>query len=100
MHTVFENISQRIVSTYRRQMTRFAPVIPEALSADEQEAMEISQKELHGFFSAFYERMYEQPDAFGLPLTPDVCIVEGDGKQKKQDVTKGRGSDCREVSLT
>ncbi|MCJ7738321.1 MAG: hypothetical protein MUQ10_13585 [Anaerolineae bacterium] len=82
----FENVSQRVVFSYWRQLKEFVPVIPEHLSEGEHQAMEKSQKDLHGFFSAFYRCAYDDPAAFGLPVTEDVCTNEGDGKDEKRVV--------------
>ena len=82
--TAFENISQRVVFSYRRQLSEFVPVIPECLSPSEQHDMQVSQVELQAFFRAFYECVYDHPEMFGLSLTEDVYIDEGDGKEKKQ----------------
>jgi hypothetical protein len=86
--TAFENVTQRVVFSYRRQLSEFVPVIPEHLSPSEQHDMHVSQKELDAFFCAFYECAYDHPEMFGLPLTEDVCVEEGDGKEKKQNVAK------------
>ena len=84
----FENISQRVVFSYQRQMAEFAPVLPESLSASEQDKMQASQKELDAFFRALYQCAYDQPATFGLPTTDDACVQEGDSKERKQEVTK------------
>jgi hypothetical protein len=82
----FEYISQRVVFSYRRQLKEFAPVIPEHLSEGEHQAMGKPQKDLHGFFSAFYQCAYDDPATFGLPVTEDVCTDEGAGKDEKRVV--------------
>jgi len=84
--TAFDNISQRVVFSYRRQLKEFVPAILEDLSAGEHQGMEASQKDLHGFFSAFYRCAHDDPAAFGLPITEDVCTNEGDGKDEKRVV--------------
>ena len=85
---VFENVSQRVVFSYQRQLSEFAPVIPEGLSPSEQHDMQTSQVELDGFFRAFYGCAYDRPEMFGLPLTEDVCVDKGDSKETKQDVAR------------
>jgi hypothetical protein len=84
----FENISQRVVSSYQRQLGDGDPVIPGHLSPSEQHDMQVAQRDLDGFFRAFYQCAYDHPEVFGLPLAEDVCVEEGDGKEAKQDVTK------------
>lgn len=86
--TAFENISQRVVYSYQRQMPEFAPVIPAGLSPSEQRDMQVSQEAFHSFFRALYRCAYDDPERFGLPTTEDVYVEEGDGKEAKQDVTR------------
>ena len=54
--TVFQNISQRVVSPYQRQL---AALVPDTADA--------GQRNLHGFFEALYASLYDDPAAFGLP---------------------------------
>jgi hypothetical protein len=86
--TTFENVSQRVVFSHLRQLSDHCPVLPEGLSPDEQRDMRASQQDLYDFFRAFYRCAYDHPEAFGLPLTEDVYVREGDGKEAKQDVAK------------
>jgi hypothetical protein len=86
--TAFENISQRVVFSHLRQLSDHGPVLPEGLSPSEQRDMRASQQELYGFFRAFYQCAYDHPEAFGLPLTEDVYVREGDGKETKNEVSK------------
>jgi hypothetical protein len=84
--TVFENISQRVAFSYQRQLPEFAPVTSEHLPPSEQHDVHDSQQDLHRFFYAFYRCAYDHPGSFGLPLTKDVYVEEGDGKETKRDV--------------
>ena len=84
----FESISQRIVFSYQRQLSECAPVRPEGLSPSEQHEMQVSQQELAAFFRALYECVYDHPETFGLPLTQDVYMDEGDDKKTKQNIAR------------
>jgi len=84
----FEGISQRVVFSYQRQLPKFASVTPEGISLSEQQELQASQEELDAFFRAFYERAYAHPETFGLPIADDVCMEEGDSKERKRDVTR------------
>ena len=84
----FENISQRVVFSYIRQLTQFAPFFPEHLSPGDQHDMQRSQKELHNFFRAFFKHAYEVPELFGLPIKPDTLMIPGYTKEEKQAVSK------------
>ena len=85
---VFENVSQRVVFSHLRQLSGHGPVLPEGLSPSEQHDMQASQQELYDFFHAFYGCAYDRPELFGLPVTEDICVEEGDTKERKQDVAK------------
>jgi hypothetical protein len=69
-------------------LPEFVPVVPEHLSLSEQHNMQVSQKALDAFFHAFYERAYDHPEMFGLPVTQDFYMEEGDGKEKKRDISR------------
>jgi hypothetical protein len=84
----FENISQRVLYSYLKQLRDYSPVIPENLSPSEQQEMQVSQQELAGFFRALYQCVYDHPETFGLSLAEDVCAEEGDSKEAKQEVAK------------
>ena len=84
----YANVSQTVVSSYLRQLPEFLPVLPEGLSAGERRELRGSQKELHAFFRALYQTAFDHPESFGLPLTEDVCMDEGTGKEAKQDVSR------------
>jgi len=73
--TVFRSISQRVVSPYQRQL---AATVPD--TADD------AQRDLRGFFEALYASLYDDPAAFGLPVTEDVYVDKGDGKDRKAKV--------------
>jgi hypothetical protein len=84
----FENVSQRVVFSYRRQMLAFVPVLPPSLSPSERDEMQNAQKELDAFFRALYQCAYDRPEAFGLPVADDVYVDRGASTEKKQAVTK------------
>ena len=79
----YPTISHRVAAGY----LRFLADCPSGAAQNEQESK--TRQDLHGFFSAFYASLYQQPDLFGLPLRPDDCIEEDQlhEKEKKQDVT-------------
>lgn len=84
----FENVAQRVVFSYRRQMPRFEPVLFESLSPSEQDKMRVSQRELDAFFRAFYQSVSDDPERYGLSIAGDVCLEPGASKERKQAVTK------------
>ena len=84
----FDNISQRVVFSHQRQMPAFVPVLPETLSASEQDEMRVSQQELDAFFRALYRSIHDHPETFGLPISGDVCVDQGASKEQKQDVSR------------
>jgi len=73
--TVFQNISQRVVSPYQRQL---AALVPDTADA--------GHRDLHGFLEALYANLYGDPAAFGLPATEDVYVDKGDDKARKAKV--------------
>jgi hypothetical protein len=79
----FTNVSQRVVSSYLKSLAIFS-YIP-AGGVDEQ-----AQRAFHGFMTALYTRLFEQPDLFGLPILPDAFIAENESNQKdkKQEVNR------------
>ena len=77
--TVFRGLAQRVVYSYLRQL----PDEP-ALSGPSE--MQASQIELHGFFCDYYQRAYDQPETFGLPVTEDLCTGQGASKEEKRAV--------------
>ena len=83
---LYANVAQRVVSSYLRQIPEFVPVLPEGLSSGERRELQDSQKELDAFFRAFYQVVFDHPETFGLPLTEDVYVDEGTGKEAKQDI--------------
>jgi hypothetical protein len=62
--------------------------MPDHLEQNAQESMKASQQSLHNFFHALYERLFSQPELFGLPVTEDVSLYEGIDKKKRQDVSR------------
>lgn len=85
---VYDNISQRAVATLANGVIPLAPVTVGTFGvAGEQ--MELAQRDLHGFLTTLYEAMYQQPEQFGMPTSPDDCLAsEREGKERKQEVTK------------
>ena len=73
--TAFQSISQRVVHPYRQQLTAFVP-----------ESANGAQRDLHAFFEALYASLYDDPAAFGLPVTEDVYVDKGDDKDRKKKV--------------
>jgi hypothetical protein len=86
----FENISQRAICSYIRQVAELILVVPEGLTPQQEQAMEASERDLHAFFQAFYQRMFDAPAEFGLPTTPDDCITgeEKNGTEKKAEMNR------------
>jgi hypothetical protein len=64
-----DNISQRVVDTYRRALTPFGTVTP--CIKDVHTEVAESYRQLHRFFVALYDSMYDNPSQYGLPITPD-----------------------------
>jgi hypothetical protein len=50
--------------------------------------MNQSQRALHDFFQAFYERAYQQPEIFGLPVAEDVSLGENVDQKIRQAVSR------------
>jgi hypothetical protein len=82
---VFDNISQRVVYSYIRQLPQFTPA---NMPSGENHNMQISQKELYNFFREFYYQAFEHPELFGLPVKPDAYMLPGYSKEEKQKVAK------------
>ncbi|TFG72968.1 MAG: hypothetical protein E4H27_01605, partial [Anaerolineales bacterium] len=61
----FENISQRVVYSYLRQLVQSRSVMPDTILADEQPAVLDSHKALLTFFQAFYQHAFDHPEQFG-----------------------------------
>lgn len=87
-NTSFENITQRVVFSYQRQMPGLTPLLPKSLSPSERNEMQASQQDLDAFFRAFYRCVYDRPATFGLPTSEDVSVEQGASKEQKQAVTK------------
>lgn len=78
----YDNISQRAVATLAKGLIPIESIeLADPLAA--------SQRDLHGFFTALYAIMYEQPKRFGMPTTPDDALAsDKEGKERKQEVTR------------
>jgi hypothetical protein len=76
----FENISQRVVYSYIRSLA----------TAQQGQAHEAAQRDLHAFFELLYAEMYRRPGLFGLPTAKDAWVQEGepDHKQKLIEVNR------------
>ncbi len=84
----YDNISQRVIATFLRGLLPFEPVVTDPAGAESEEQA-ASQRDLHGFFAALYAAMYANPARFAMPTSADDCLlVEGEGKERKQEVTK------------
>ena len=84
-HTPFQNISQRVACSYLRSLSEFTIVMPEGLDPQQRREMEASQRDLHAFFTTLYEKLYEDPALFGLPLSEDMYVNrDGPGGSKDQ----------------
>lgn len=88
---MYENISQRAASSYRKLLAEYSP------SGGTDEQTRIAQRDLHAFFKTLYENLYQHPQAFGLPVGEDLCVAEGEPNEKdkkqavKQKLNKPRG---------
>ena len=78
-----QNISQRAAASYLKSLSSFTFVLPMGANPQEAPEIEASQRDLHAFFTAFYESLYENPAQFGLPLGEDDYIG-GDRKYTKE----------------
>lgn len=79
----FASAAKRVAFSYLKSLSEFCPVTPQG-DAEPQAAMHESQRDLHGFFQALYQALYDAPEVFGLPVTPDICIG-GEGEQDQRD---------------
>ena len=76
----YPTISHRAAAGYPRFL-----VSPEVIEANSDEVNLKARQHLHGFFKAFYQKLYEQPELFGLPLKPDDCITEDEPHEKEKN---------------
>jgi hypothetical protein len=79
----FDTISQRVVCSYIRSLAELSV-------AGLDESMAGSARDLHAFFGAFYQRLFDAPAEFGLPTAPDDCITgeEKNGTEKKAELNR------------
>ena len=84
---IFENISQRVVNSYIKQLSEFSPVISDMNSADLLDGIRNSQTALHNFYLRFYQQAFDHPEYFGLPIKEDACMVPGNSKEEKRIIT-------------
>lgn len=87
---MFRNISQRIASSYYNQLAlyNFSPQVDYDQGAIND--AEKSFQDLYEFFKSFYNKLYFNPELFGLPVADDVCIL-GDGTEsqdQKQEINR------------
>lgn len=77
----YQNISQRVVFSYRSSLSQW-------FDQAQEDALGDSQRELHSFFRDLYDCMFYQPELFGMPVTEDCCINDNEPneKDKKQAV--------------
>lgn len=85
-YPTYQSSSQRMAHLYLAALTPFLPVIPPGMEP----ALAASEHDLHAFLQSLYAALYQAPQQFGLPLSPDMYIVgdEPDPRQYKQDVKK------------
>ena len=77
----YDNISQRAIATLGQGLCVFEPGATGQPGVD-------AQHDLHQFFAALYAAMFEQPERFGMPTSPDDALnSEREGKERKQEVT-------------
>jgi len=69
---VYSNISQRAAAAFRRMLC----------------PAQAGDSAIHSFFAAFYDSLFAHPEAFGLPVGPDLSIAEDEPneKERKQEV--------------
>ncbi len=91
---IYPTISHRVAAGYLKFLVN---VIPGAALAEEDQR---ARQDLHDFFKAFYESLYQQPDLFGLPLRQDNYIQEDEPheKEKKQEVAASLKSPKEQVA--
>ena len=80
---VFATSAQRVASTYQRMLSEFCPLISD-------DCTESEQRDLHAFFQALYQTLFNAPQAFGLPATKDIYLIVDHAKEElnKTDVKK------------
>jgi hypothetical protein len=73
----YMSMAHRAASSYLRSLAESGEAEPE-------------QRDLRGFFQAFYTALYEHPEQFGLPLVEDDSFVEGEpgGTAHKAELNK------------
>jgi len=79
----YDNISQRVACSYIRSMAELDVAGMDGSTAD-------SARDLHAFFQAFYQRLYDAPAEFGLSTAPDDCITgsEPNGTERKAELLR------------
>jgi hypothetical protein len=88
--TVYSSISQRAAASFQKALAKYEE--DAALPAHDS----LSRHDLNRFFSTFYDQLFHQPQAFGLPLNEDISVAEDDPNTKdkkqvvKQKLTKPR----------
>ncbi len=72
---VYTSISQRASASFRKTLVKTPP-------------QGAAQNDLHAFFRGFYDALFFHPEAFGLPLGPDLAVApdEANEKERKQEV--------------
>jgi hypothetical protein len=84
----YDNISQRAIATLAQGLSVFEPVATGPSGATGQPGVD-AQHDLHQFFAALYAAMFERPERFGMPTSPDDALnSEREGKERKQKVTQ------------
>jgi hypothetical protein len=87
-YPTYHSSPQRMAHIYVAALTPFLPVIPPETAPEQQAALAASERDLHAFLQSLYAALYQSPQQFGLPLSPDMYIVgdEPNPKQFKQAV--------------
>jgi len=97
----YDSISQRAIATLAQGLSVFEPVATGPSEAAGQPGVD-AQHDLHQFFAALYAAMFEQPERFGMPTSPDDALNnEKEGKERRQEVTKKikRAQELRDLTL-
>ncbi len=88
----FDTLAQRVACSYVRSLCEFRAALAAGLDVGQPADMEASQRDLHAFFQAFYTKLCQSPDLFGLPMVADDCFTGEEtgkaGTKKKAELNK------------
>lgn len=81
----YSSLAQRAAASYLRLLVNY-----DALALEQAGEVREQQRDLWGFFKAFYVALYERPDQFGLPILPDDSFVPGEpnGTERKAELNR------------